>query len=172
MFMDRYILYETYRLALLIDLVSPEELIAQLDAFIAERPVKEIPHAFYILSLTRNRRLMIEMLTDLAKGVDQSLPSFIVAGVLALRQEQYTTMQLYAKAGMLASLLADSDEDLVFEFRMLGERYAAAQQAYGTRFKRKKTRERVLEKNGLELQKALAKYVKYAEHFDLYSWES
>lgn len=168
--MDRHILYETYRLAILIDLVRPEELIQKVDAFITETPVKEIPHAFYVLSLTRNRRAMLEMLTDLAKGVDQSLPSLIVAGMLAQRQDQYDTAELYLKAGMLASLLADPEEDVAFEFRVLKERNDAVQQAYGARFKRKKTRERMLAKNELELQRALAKYVKYAEQFSLYKW--
>lgn len=170
--MDRYCLYETYRLAMLIDLVRPEELIEKVDAFIAETPVARIPHVFYVLSLTRNRRMMLEMLTDLARGVDQSLPSMIVAGMLAQRQEQYTSAELYAKAGMLASLIADPDEEVAFEFLMLKERNDAVQQVYGARFKRKKTRERMLKKNELELQRALAKYVKYAEQFNHYNWNS
>lgn len=170
--MDRYTLYETYRLAMLIDLVRPEELIEKVDAFIAETPVKGIPHVFYVLSLTSNRRAMIEMLTDLARGVDQSLPSAIVAGMLAQRQEQYTTAELYRKAGMLASLLLDPEDDVAFEFRVLKERNDEVQQAYGARFKRKKTRERMLAKNELELKRALAKYVKYAEKLSAYKWYS
>lgn len=170
--MDRYTLYETYRLAMLIDLVRPEELIEKVDAFITDTPVTRIPHVFYVLSLTRNRRMMLEMLTDLAKGVDQSMPSMIVAGMLAERQNQYTAAELYAKAGMLASLIADPDEEVAFEFRALKERNDAVQQAYGTRFKRKKTRERMLAKNELELRRALAKYIKYAEQFNLYNWDS
>lgn len=170
--MDRYILYETYRLAMLIDLIQPVELIQQIDQYIAGAPVEEIPHVFYVLSLASNRRVMIELLTDLAKGVDQELPSHIVAGLLCERRNEYSSAELYRKAGMLASLLRDGEEDVALEFKELVSRNEAAQQAYGNRFKRKKTRERMLAKNDMELQNSLAKYADYAQYFSFQEWGS
>lgn len=168
--MDRYLLYETYRLAILIDLVQPAELIRKIDQYISATPVEEIPHVFYVLSLASNRRVMLELLTDLAKGVDQGLPSHIVAGLLYERREDYGSAELYRKAGMLASLLHDAEEDVALEFTELASRNEAAQKAYGNRFKRKKTRERMLAKNELELHNGLAKYADYAQYFGLQEW--
>ena len=168
--MDRYILYETYRLAILIDLIQPAELIREIDLYITAAPVEEIPHVFYVLSLASNRRVMLELLTDLAKGVDQELPSSIVAGLLYERRDQYDSKELYRKAGMLASLLSDPEEDVAMEFRELAHRNEAAQQAYGSRFKRKKARERMLAKNELELLNGLAKYAGFAQHFSFQEW--
>lgn len=162
--MDRYILYETYRLAILIDLIQPADLIREIDAYISASPVEKIPHVFYVLSLASNRRIMLELLTDLSKGVDQSLPSSIVAALLYERRHQYDATELYRKAGMLASLMKDSEEDVAVEFNELASRNEAAQQAYGGRFKRKKTRERMLAKNEAELHEGLAKYASFAQH--------
>ncbi|MDN7245083.1 hypothetical protein QWY16_17020 [Planococcus shenhongbingii] len=168
--MDRTILYETYRLAMLIDLIKPEDLIQKIDEYITEKPIEEIPHVFYVLSLSSNRRRMLELLTDLSKGVDQDLPSCIVAGLLHREQERFGTEELYRKAGMLASLLADQDEEVAVEFTHLKAANDAAQQAYGMRFKRKKARERMLAKNEKDLKDALAKYEKYTGFFNDQDW--
>lgn len=168
--MERYLLYETYRLAILIDLIQPAELIREIDQYISLTPVEEIPHVFYVLSLTSNRRAMLELLTDLAKGVDQELPSQIVAGLLYERRDEYGSAELYRKAGMLASLLHDAEEDIAIEFTELANRNEAAQLAYGNRFKRKKTRERMLAKNEMELLNGLAKYADYAQYFGIQEW--
>ncbi|HSP20896.1 MAG TPA: hypothetical protein VLQ20_01065 [Planococcus sp. (in: firmicutes)] len=157
-------------MAILIDLIQPAELIREIDLYIMAAPVEEIPHVFYVLSLASNRRVMLELLTDLAKGVDQSLPSSIVAGLLYERRGQYDSTELYRKAGMLASLLSDPEEDVAVEFKELASRNEAAQQAYGSRFKRKKTRERMLAKNETELHNGLARYAGFAGHFSLQEW--
>ncbi len=170
--MERYVLYETYRLAILIDLIQPAELIREIDQYISATPVEEIPHVFYVLSLASNRRVMLELLTDLAKGVDQELPSHIVAGLMYERRHEYGSTELYRKAGMLASLLRDPEEDVAMEFKELASRNEAAQLAYGNRFKRKKTRERMLARNEMELQSGLAKYAEYVEYFSLQEWGS
>ncbi|MDN7242070.1 hypothetical protein QWY14_09685 [Planococcus sp. N028] len=170
--MDRYILYETYRLGMLIGHFEPAELIKEIDGFIADSPIEEIPHVFYVLSLASNRRVMLELLTDLAKGVDEELPSCIVAGLLYRDQDRYTTEELYQKIGLLASLLSDQDGDVAVEFSELIKAYDAAQKAYGLRFKRKKTRERMLAKNEKNIKDTLQKYEKYAEEFEYKSWGS
>ncbi|PSL34427.1 hypothetical protein B0H99_109155 [Planomicrobium soli] len=168
--MDRYVLYETYRLGMLIGHIEPAKFIEEIDEFIAATAIEEIPHVFYVLSLASNRRVMIELLTDLSKGVDEELPSFIVAGLLHRDQDRYTVEELYHKIGLLASLLSDPDGDVAVEFRELKEAYDAAQKAYSLRFKRKKARERMLAKNEKTLKDALQKYARYAEEFETRDW--
>ncbi|TWT06171.1 hypothetical protein [Planomicrobium sp. CPCC 101079] len=168
--MDRYVMYETYRLGMLIGHIEPAELIREIDRFIGASPIEEIPHVFYVLSLASNRRVMIELLTDLAKGVDQELPSSIVAGLLHRDQNRYTVDELYWKIGLLASLLSDQDGDVALEFTELKAAYDAAQKAYGLRFKRKKARERMLAKNEKSIKDSLKKYAKYIEEFEAENW--
>ncbi|MFC3212109.1 hypothetical protein [Planomicrobium okeanokoites] len=168
--MERYTLYQTYRLGILIDFFKTKELIAELDEFIEETPTEDIPHVFYVLSLASDRRTMIQLLTDLSQGVDDELPASIIVGLLYRDQEQYTTEELYRKTSLLASLLKDPDGDVAWEFRTLNEANEEAQLAYGMRFKRKKTRERMLAKNEKALRDALAKYAKYAAEFDNKNW--
>ncbi|MGI2328048.1 hypothetical protein [Planococcus sp. YIM B11945] len=168
--MERYILYETYRLAMLIGHIEPAELIKKIDEFIAENPIEEIPHVFYVLSLASNRRVMIELLTELATGVDEELPSCIVVGLLYRDRERYTIEELYQKVGLLASLLVDRDGEVAAEFSELKKAYDDAQKAYGLRFKRKKARQRMLAKNELALEEALTKYAKYVADFESKDW--
>lgn len=168
--MERYTLYETYRLGMLIDLFKPKELIEELDEFIENTPTEDIPHVFYVLSLASDRRTMIQLLTDLSQGVDEEIPANIIAGLLHRDREKYTTEELYRKISLLASLLKDPDGDVAWEFRTLNEANEEAQLAYGMRFKRKKTRERMLAKNEKALRDALAKYEKYAAEFDNKNW--
>lgn len=168
--MDRYVLYETYRLGMLIGHIEPAELIEEIDEFIAASPIEKIPHVFYVLSLASNRRVMLELLTDLAKGVDEELPSCIVAGLLYRDRNRYTTEELYQKTGLLASLLSDQDGEVAVEFNELKKTYDVAQNAYGLRFKRKKARERMLAKNEKNIIDALQNYEKYAKEFEDKSW--
>lgn len=168
--MKRYVLYETYRLGILIDLLKPEDLIKEIDDFISETPTEEIPHVFYVLSLASNRRIMLELLTDLAKGVDEELPSCIVAGLLYQHREHYTTKALYGKIGLLLALLKDQDSELVVQFTALKDAYDAAQEAYGLRFKRKKARDRMLAKNEKALIDMLVMFSHYADEFDQKNW--
>lgn len=168
--MERYTLYETYRLGILIDHLKTKDLIEEIDEFIDYTPTEEIPHVFYVLSLASDRRTMIQLLTDLAQGVDEELPASIIAGLLYRDQENYTIEELYRKTSLLASLLKDPDGDVAWEFRTLNEAYEEAQLAYGMRFKRKKARERMLAKNEKALRDALAKYAKYAVEFDNKNW--
>lgn len=168
--MERYTLYETYRLGILIDHLKTKDLIAEIDEFIDNTPTEEIPHVFYVLSLASDRRTMIQLLTDLSQGVDEELPASIVAGLMDRSQEDYTIEELYRKTSLLASLLKDPDGDVAWEFRTLNEAYEEAQLAYGMRFKRKKTRERMLAKNEKTLRDALAKYARYAAEFDNKNW--
>lgn len=168
--MERYNLYETYRLGILIDHLKTKDLIAEIDEFIDNTPTEEIPHVFYVMSLASDRRAMIQLLTDLSQGVDEEHPASIVAGLLHRDQEDYTIEELYRKTSLLASLLKDPDGDVAWEFRTLNEAYEEAQLAYGMRFKRKRTRERMLAKNEKALRDALAKYSKYAMEFDNKNW--
>lgn len=168
--MERYTLYETYRLGILIDHLKTKDLIAEIDEFIDNTPTEEIPHVFYVLSLASDRRTMIQLLTDLSQGVDEELPASIVAGLLHRDQEDYTIEELYRKTSLLASLLKDPDGDVAWEFRTLNEAYEEAQLAYGMRFKRKKTRERMLARNEKTLRDALAKYARYGAEFDNKNW--
>ncbi|WP_422124241.1 hypothetical protein DHX103_05320 [Planococcus sp. X10-3] len=168
--MERYSLYETYRLGILIDHIKPKELIKEIDDYIESTPTENIPHVFYVLSLASDRRTMIQLLTDLSQGVDEEVPASIVAGLLHRDQGQYTIEELYRKTSLLASLLKDPDSDVAWEFRNLHEAFEEAQLAYGMRFKRKKTRERMLAKNEKSLRDALAKYAKYADEFDNKNW--
>lgn len=168
--MERYTLYETYRLGILIDHLKPKELIEEIDEFIENTPTEDIPHVFYVLSLASDRRTMIQLLTDLSQGVDEELPACIIAGLLQRDQEQYTIEELYRKTSLLASLLKDPDGDVAWEFSALNDAYEEAQLAYGMRFKRKKTRERMLAKNEKALRDGLEKYVKYAAEFDNKNW--
>lgn len=170
--MERYVLYETYRLGMLIGHIKPAELIKEIDGFIAATPVEEIPHVFYVLSLASNRRVMLELLTDLSKGVDEELPSCIVAGLLYRDQHRYTTEELYQKTGLLASLLSDQEGEVAIEFRELKEAYDAAQKAYGKRFKTKKARERMLAKNEKAIKDALEKYAEHVKEFEEKDWWS
>lgn len=170
--MERYILYETYRLGMLIDILKPEDLIQEIDDFISDTPTEQIPHVFYVLSLTSKRRAMLELLTDLAKGVDEEVPSYIVAGLLYRSREHYTIKALYGKVGLLLAFLKDQDSELVLQLSALKEAYDAAQEAYGLRFKRKKTRERMLAKNEKALIDTLAKFARYADEFDRKDWGS
>ncbi|RNF39685.1 hypothetical protein EEX84_06850 [Planococcus salinus] len=159
-------------MGMLIDLLKREDLIREIDDFISETPTEEIPHVFYVLSLAKSRRDMLELLTDLAKGVDEELPSCIVVGLLYRNREQYTTKALYGKIDLLLALLKDQDSELVIQFRGLLEAYEAAQEAYGVRFKRKKARERMLAKNEKALIDMLSKFEHYANEFDDKNWES
>ncbi|QHJ70237.1 hypothetical protein [Planococcus halotolerans] len=168
--MKRYTLYETYRLGMLIDHFKPKELIEELDEFIENTPTEDIPHVFYVLSLASDRRTMIQLLTDLSQGVDEEIPACIIAGLLHRDQDKYMIEELYRKTSLLASLLKDPDGDVAWEFRTLNEANEEAQLAYGMRFKRKKTRERMLAKNEKALRDALAKYEKYAAEFDNKNW--
>lgn len=170
--MNRYLLYKTYRLGVLIDHIKTEDVIREIDDFIGRTPVEEIPHALYILSLTAGRRAMLELLTDLAKGVDEELPSCIIVGLLHRDQDQYTTKALYGKIGLLVSLLENQESDLVLEFTQLKEAYDKAQEAYGLRFKRKKARERMLAKNEKALKDALQTYAHYVEELERQDWGS
>lgn len=168
--MERYVLYETYRLGILVDYMKTKDLIEEIDNYINNTPTENIPHVFYILSLASDRRTMIQLLTDLSQGVDEELPASIVAGLLHRDQKQYTVEELYRKTSLLASLMKDPDGDVAWEFRNLKEVYEEAQKAYGTRFKRRKTRERMLAKNEKALRDALAKYAVYATKFDEKNW--
>lgn len=168
--MERYTLYQTYRLGILIDHLKTKDLIEELDEFIEDTPTEDIPHVFYVLSLASDRRTMLQLLTDLSEGVDDELPASIIIGLLHRVQNNYTTEELYRKTSLLASLLKDPDSDVAWEFRALNEANEEAQMAYGMRFKRKKTRERMLAKNEQALRNALAKYAKYAAEFDNKNW--
>lgn len=171
-FLRRYIMYETYRLGILIDHLKSEDLIKELDEYIEETPIEQIPHVFYVLSLSSNRRIMIELLTDLARGVDEELPASIVAGILYKDRERYTVAELYVKVGMLASLLSDEDNEIASSFRELKESYDELQAAYGRRFKRKKTRERMLARSERALEEALLQYAPFAEEMHRKEWWS
>lgn len=168
--MDRYVLYETYRLGMLIGHIEPADLIRKIDDFIAASPLEEIPHVFYVLSLSSNRRVMIELLTDLSKGVDEEMPSFIVAGFLYRDQARYTIEELYRKVALLASLLSDQDGGLAVELKELKETYEATQKASGITYKHKKTKKQMLSKNGKAIKEALKKYEKYMEEFEISYW--
>ncbi len=166
----RVIMYETYRLGILIDHLKAEDLIRQIDEFIDETPIEQIPHIFYVLSLTSNRRRMIELLTDLARGADEELPASIIAGILYEHRERYTVAELYGKVGMLGSLLEDTDNEAAGSFRELTEAYAELQAAYGGRFKRKKARERMLARSEKILEDTLSQYAAFAEEMDRKEW--
>ncbi|WP_186008752.1 hypothetical protein [Planococcus maritimus] len=168
--MRRYIMYETYRLGILIDHLKTEDLISQIDEYIEETPIDQIPHIFYVLSLASNRRIMIELLTDLAQGVDEELPASIVAGLLYKDRERYTVEELYRKIGMLASLLSNEDDIIASSFRELKMSYDDLQAAYGRRFKRKKTRERMLARSEKVLEETLAEYASFAEEMERKEW--
>ncbi|MFP8784224.1 hypothetical protein [Planococcus plakortidis] len=163
-------MYETYRLGILIDHLKAEDLIMQIDEYIEETPVDQIPHIFYVLSLASNRRIMIELLTDLARGVDEELPASIVAGILYKDRARYTVGELYAKIGMLASLLADEDSEIAASFRELKQSYDELQAVYGSRFKRKKARERMLARSEKVLEETLSEYGHFAEEMDRKEW--
>ncbi|QMT17152.1 hypothetical protein H1Q58_14475 [Planococcus maritimus] len=168
--MKRYIMYETYRLGILIDHLKTEDLIRQIDEYIEETPIDQIPHVFYVLSLASNRRIMIELLTDLARGVDEELPASIVAGLLYKDRERYTVEELYRKIGMLASLLSNEDDIIASSFRELKVSYDELQAAYGRRFKRKKARERMLARSEKVLEETLAEYASFAEEMERREW--
>lgn len=163
-------MYETYRLGILIDHLKAEDLISQIDDYISETPVEQIPHVFYVLSLASNRRIMLELLTDLGRGVDEELPASIVAGILYQDRERYTIDELYAKIGMLASLLTDEDGEIAVSFRELKETYDEVQAVYGRRFKRKKARERMLARSAQVLEEELSQYTSFAEEMDRKEW--
>ncbi|KYG59821.1 hypothetical protein AY633_06180 [Planococcus maritimus] len=163
-------MYETYRLGILIDHLKTEDLISQIDEYIEETPIDQIPHIFYVLSLASNRRIMIELLTDLAQGVDEELPASIVAGLLYKDRERYTVEELYRKIGMLASLLSNEDDIIASSFRELKMSYDDLQAAYGRRFKRKKTRERMLARSEKVLEETLAEYASFAEEMERKEW--
>ncbi|MFP3324405.1 hypothetical protein R0K05_15075 [Planococcus sp. SIMBA_160] len=163
-------MYETYRLGILIDHLKTEDLIRQIDEYIEETPIDQIPHIFYVLSLASNRRIMIELLTDLAQGVDEELPASIVAGLLYKDRERYTVEELYRKIGMLASLLSNEDDIIASSFRELKMSYDDLQAAYGRRFKRKKTRERMLARSEKVLEETLAEYASFAEEMERKEW--
>ncbi|MGB6779107.1 MAG: hypothetical protein WBE33_10150 [Planococcus citreus] len=163
-------MYETYRLGILIDHLKAEDLIRQIDEYIEETPVDQIPHIFYVLSLASNRRIMIELLTDLARGVDEELPASIVAGILYKERDRYTVEELYGKIGMLASLLSDEDDELAASFRELKSSYDELQAVYGRRFKRKKARERMLARSEKVLEETLSEYAHFAEEMDRKEW--
>ena len=163
-------MYETYRLGILIDHLKTEDLIRQIDEYIEETPIDQIPHVFYVLSLASNRRIMIELLTDLARGVDEELPASIVAGLLYKDRERYTVEELYRKIGMLASLLSNEDDIIASSFRELKVSYDELQAAYGRRFKRKKARERMLARSEKVLEDTLAEYADFAEEMERREW--
>ncbi|ANU18297.1 hypothetical protein BBI11_15190 [Planococcus maritimus] len=163
-------MYETYRLGILIDHLKTEDLIRQIDEYIEETPIDQIPHVFYVLSLASNRRIMIELLTDLARGVDEELPASIVAGLLYKDRERYTVEELYRKIGMLASLLSNEDDIIASSFRELKASYDELQAAYGRRFKRKKARERMLARSEKVLEDTLAEYADFAEEMERREW--
>ena len=163
-------MYETYRLGILIDHLKTEDLIRQIDEYIEETPIDQIPHVFYVLSLASNRRIMIELLTDLARGVDEELPASIVAGLLYKDRERYTVEELYRKIGMLASLLSNEDDIIASSFRELKVSYDELQAAYGRRFKRKKARERMLARSEQVLEDTLAEYAGFAEEMERREW--
>ncbi|OED33514.1 hypothetical protein BHE17_14035 [Planococcus maritimus] len=163
-------MYETYRLGILIDHLKTEDLIRQIDEYIEETPIDQIPHVFYVLSLASNRRIMIELLTDLARGVDEELPASIVAGLLYKDRERYTVEELYRKIGMLASLLSNEDDIIASSFRELKVSYDELQAAYGRRFKRKKARERMLARSEKVLEETLAEYASFAEEMERREW--
>ena len=163
-------MYETYRLGILIDHLKTEDLIRQIDEHIEETPIDQIPHVFYVLSLASNRRIMIELLTDLARGVDEELPASIVAGLLYKDRERYTVEELYRKIGMLASLLSNEDDIIASSFRELKVSYDELQAAYGRRFKRKKARERMLARSEKVLEDTLAEYADFAEEMERREW--
>ncbi|MGM0896370.1 MAG: hypothetical protein ACQEV0_00645 [Bacillota bacterium] len=163
-------MYETYRLGILIDHLKADDLIKQIDEYISETPLEQIPHVFYVLSLASNRRIMIELLTDLARGVDDELPASIVAGILYKDRGQYSVEELYEKIGMLASLLSEEDNEIAVSFSELKRSYDELQAAYGRRFKRKKARERMLAKSEKVLEETLSHYEPFAEEMDRKEW--
>lgn len=163
-------MYETYRLGILIDHLKTEDLIREIDEYIAHTAVEDIPHIFYVLSLASNRRIMLELLTDLARGVDRELPAAIVAGILYKGRERYTVDELYTKVGMLASLLGDEENEVAAVFGELKASYDELQSVYGRRFKRQKARERMLARSEKVLEEALSRYARFADEMEQKEW--
>lgn len=164
--MDRHVLFEAYRLGILIGHLSSAELISKIDKMIAGTPVEDIPHIFFVLSLTSDRKRMLELLTDITKDVSDELPSCIVAGLLYKERYRYSEAELFEKAGRLALLIKHPHDEVAAEIKALKEKYEEVQQVYGFRFKRKKTLARILTRIEQELIETLSQYEKYADQFE------
>ncbi|WP_088008674.1 hypothetical protein [Indiicoccus explosivorum] len=168
--LDKYIVFEAYRLGILLNLLKPEDLIEQIDRLIVEKDTEEIPHVFYVLSLARDRKRMLELLTDLTQGINEEMPACIIAGLLYQEREKRPREELFELAGLLKQLVKDPADEIIVELDGLKEQHDRMQEAYGLRFRRKKARDRLFQKTENRLIELLKTHEKYAEQFRSYDW--
>ncbi|WP_121641047.1 hypothetical protein [Virgibacillus sp. Bac330] len=128
--MEQKIIADVYRLGLLIHFFTVEEVIHWVDHYIEKNDVKDIPFAFFDLSLTKDRGRAIELLSQISHGYKGALSIQILLGLVYHNWNDANAKSIINEVNQLASLM-NSDLLLSGTLMALVDQYEEALKGYG-----------------------------------------
>jgi hypothetical protein len=130
--MNIKLMAEIYRLGLIIDYFKVDEVIKWVDSIIETTDVKDIPYVLYDLSLSKDKKEIIELLSSIKGEVEEVLPTRVLLGLLYKRWESDDTEAIIHMADELA-YTSNDDWVLSATIKALVDQYEEALKGYGNR---------------------------------------
>ena len=121
---------EVYRLGLLIRYFSVEEVIKWIDSMIDTNDVEEISFVFYDLSLTKEKKEIVDLLGSIEGEVEEGLPTKIMLGLLYESWESKGKETIIYMSNELA-YMTNEDWVLSATIKALVDQYEEALKGYG-----------------------------------------
>ncbi|MEW9674273.1 hypothetical protein [Ammoniphilus sp. 3BR4] len=159
--MDIKLMAEVYRLGLLIKYFNAYEVIQWVDKIIETTNVKDIPTIFFDLSLSKDKRVIIELLGSIEGDVEKGLPTKIMLGLLYKRLDSQDTATIINMANELAYMTND-DWVLSATIKALVDQYEEALKGYGNRNCTEETIKEYVSEAVEVIKDFLADYKEYA----------